>query len=247
MTTKSRANADTRPQTEILITIVVAILALLALFLLWRTGINYRSTPSAAPRVFLLSQEREAYAVWRSYNVRGRALVHFGEHMPTQRISTDKVQQLTAARKRSFDQAADTETDILNRKNYIYAASRANYVRKIISVVPDAEWQRLKARFEKSGGFEVSDASLSNWIDGLPLTSVRLETLPLLDEPVLLNISSDYFLNEATAPSRVLSALQRTRLRFDIVTIALPPKDDKKYEKAMKKIDEFQSYLEAIK
>ena len=112
MTTKPRANAGTSPQTEILITIGVIILALLALFLLWRTGINSRSVPSATGGVFLLSQEREAYAVWRSSNVRGRTLVHFGEHMPTRLISTGQVRELATARDKSFDQVADVETDI---------------------------------------------------------------------------------------------------------------------------------------
>lgn len=246
LTTKFRAKPRNGPQIEILITISVVILTLLALLLLWRTGINSRSLPSAAPRIFLLSQEREAYAVWRNLNVRGRVLIHFGEHMPIKLISAEKVGQLAQGNKASFERAADIETAILDSNNYIYAASRANYVRKIVGVVPDARWQTLKARFEESSGFEVSDDSLRGWVDGLPMTTVRLETLPPLDEPVLVGISKDYFLNKAATPSRVLSALQRTRLQFDIVTIALPPKDHREYEKAMKKTNEFRSYLEAI-
>ncbi|MCK4267815.1 MAG: hypothetical protein KAX16_03185, partial [Actinomycetia bacterium] len=127
--------------------------------------------------------------------------------------------------------------------NYLYAALRSNYIRRIFGVVPDSEWPKIKDILAARSLFTVNDAGASTWMDGLPLHSGRLAKLPKIDEPVILNFSADYFVDKDTSARAVAEQLKKSGIDFDLVTITYPETKKPGYERATTEIKKLRSLL----
>jgi len=190
--------AISKQKTASIICFVVTFLFLITLFSLATAGKSSRKFKQLK-NFYLLKQEKQAFKVWQKAKVKGRVVVHFSAHLPI-----------------AFNNKSQTVAGIselkANNKNYLYVASQLNIVRKIIAVVPVNLWPAVQAKLNASGVYAVHNGYAEGWLDGMPITILPLKKLPLVNEPVLLNFSSDFFTSKEEPHKVVASLLQLPRV-----------------------------------
>ena len=142
---------------------------------MWRAGVGGRAFAGKAAAIHNVRKERDTYTIWRQSGVKGRAIVHFGKHMPVAKTNEDLLKRLS---KKAVSEPGAKALKGLDNDNYLYAAMRANYIRKILGVIPDREWPKVKAKLESGTLFKVHDDFARTWMDGLPLRVGTLAALP---------------------------------------------------------------------
>ena len=181
----------------------------------------------ADSRVVRMEHHDEAYHVWREARLGNRTLLHVDAHHDLW----------------WFDTAG-----ALNIANFVCQALKDGLVGRIYWVVPDPTWQRPEGRqavlrhlqqlnSKYPGGskaVETGDQSYAAELLGKPLVACPLSSLPIIGEPVLLDIDVDFLMIPVVAhgepdtqsavpwlwPPELLDSLCRRGLRSDLVTIA---------------------------
>ncbi len=229
----------TQKQIEIATIAFILVLALISAVGMWRSGSGARVFSEKEISVTNIKKERDAFGVWKRSGVKGRTVIHFGEHLPVKAIGPEDLKKLA--------KTADNQRDLgkvgLRNDNYLYGALRSNYIRSIFGVVPDSEWPRIKKLLSGRSLFTVNEKGASTWMDGLPLHSGRLAKLPQFNEPVVLNFSADYFAAKDTSAQAVASQLKKSGIDFDLVTIASPATRKPGYERATAEVKKLRSLL----
>ena len=185
--------------------------------------------PPSAPqdRVFLFENHDQAYHVWRDLGVKDRILVHLDAHHDMWWIADDA--PVTVA-------------------NFICPALRNGQLKGIWWVVPDSTWatgenrKHLVRHLDRiAEGYPAPHSPLqagyhriSTIVLGKPLGVCSLDSLPPIDENVLLDIDVDFFVIPRVSyggtdvykavpwcwPPEVLTQLSACNVSTDLVTIA---------------------------
>jgi tetratricopeptide (TPR) repeat protein len=202
-----------------------------------------------------------AYHTWRHAGMRNRILLHCDAHIDFDLFLNAEPEALLHARslstleaqlhaqplwnvtKRTFDEQ-------LNIGNFIYPAMQQGVVRAFYWVLPDAmcatsaDHARIAkelAAFAKScphrfAPVTMQDGLISTACDGQPIVAGRLHDMPRWDEPVLLDLDTDYLIVQDAGrtfphydpashtpwlwPAACLDRLRAHGVRTDCVTIA---------------------------
>ena len=198
-----------------------------------------------------------AYHAWRQARVRRRVLVHIDGHLDWDWIpDKDPAELLAAPSLRAVDAmlrapwlwnvTGRQSSQLMHIGNYINPALRDGMIDRFYWVVPDVEFEGAwlgemlremcvvsPRRFRI---LEVRPDSIVCEIDGVPLTACRLSALPRIDEPVLLDIDTDYLFSDQVAivaagrdpwrqlpwmwPATLVQALRDKSIRSELITIA---------------------------
>lgn len=178
-------------------------------------------------RVFTMENHDDAYRIWRDAGVKQKILIHIDAH---------------------HDMWWVTDGNSITIANFICQALKDDIIREILWVVPDSTWETPQSRrpilrhvrkiFESYPGgrndLKVETNQISTVVLGKPLTICSLSSMPRIDESVLLDIDSDFFviprvsyqgIDEHGAlpwcwPEDLLARLHAQQLRADLVTIA---------------------------
>jgi tetratricopeptide (TPR) repeat protein len=179
-----------------------------------------------AERLVAIDNHDGAYYAWRDAGVRNRRLIHIDAH---------------------HDIAWRDPLAPIGIGNFLSQALIDDLVGEVFWVVPDPSWttpsdrralvkqvRRLLARYPGPRPSVSSDAdAIRTTVLGKPLVVCQLAALPPIDEPVLLDIDTDYLVvahvyYESDAhlelpwcwPEELVTRLRDRNLRADIVTIA---------------------------
>lgn len=178
-------------------------------------------------RCFVMENHDEAYRIWHNAGVRQKILIHFDAH---------------------HDMWWLKDGAPITYANFICAALREDIVREIFWVVPDRTWESSRRRKavirhlrnirKKYPGSSPAQKGKSNQISTSvfqkPLTVCSLDSLPNIEEKVLLDIDVDYLVipfapyGESDThdevpwcwPKEFLSKMLERKIRSDLVTIA---------------------------
>jgi len=178
-------------------------------------------------RLSLMENHDHAYHIWREAAVRQRVLVHIDAHHDMRWIK-DNISVTIA--------------------NFICPALKEDIVKEVFWVVPDPTWEtrshrrsvvrHLKDITKKYPGgrqaIRLGNRQVSTTLLGRPLIACSLDSLPQINESVLLDIDTDFLViphvsyNETDAqgalpwcwPDRLLAQLKARGIRSDLVTIA---------------------------
>jgi Flp pilus assembly protein TadD len=215
----------------------------------------HESVPAAA--IVMMEDHDGAYHAWKRAGARQRVLVHIDGHLdwawmpdkqPSELLAAPTLRDVDAMLREPWlwNVSARRPSELMHIGNYINPALRDGMVRHFYWVVPDVEFdtQRLGAMFRQMRAinarrFEIVDVrpeSIGCRIDGTPLTACRLSALPRIDEPVLLDIDTDFLVADQIAtvgagrelwrqlpwmwPAELVEALAMKGVRSDLVTIA---------------------------
>lgn len=161
--------------------------------------------------VVIVEDHSEVLAHWLKKGIINATLINIDAHDDIRRISAAKIDGL----KKLHDQKdikAISESDSLSDKglygigNFIYAAGKLGMVKEVYWIIPFSHFShpdietRMK-KFLKSyrfsdddiKTFRLKDGCFRGEIDGIPLNICGIETLPPLNNPVILSTDMDFF------------------------------------------------------
>ncbi len=179
------------------------------------------------PRIFRVENHDEAYRLWQSAGEKRRLLLHVDAHHDMWRLKGRQC---------------------LSIANFICPALEDDIVREVFWVVPGLSWQSGRNRRHllrharkiakdypgAARSLRIGRDRISARLFGKPLTICSLDSLPELDESVLLDIDTDFYLIPRVTygemdqhsplpwcwPEELLEGLRAHQVRADIVTIA---------------------------
>ena len=215
--------------------------------------------------VVLMEDHDGAYYAWKQAGVTGRILLHIDDHIDWNWIADRDPEDILHAQSLTQVEALLHEPGLWNfskRKsdafvhsfvhicNYIYPALREGIVREFYWIVPDVATStpmklrglvRMFQHMQKVNPRRFKHIRLENnrilaEIDGRRLTTCSLTDLPDIEEPVLLDIDTDFLMRDSDEvcrsgedpwkqlpwswPDELVQRLRDKRVRTDFVTIA---------------------------
>jgi tetratricopeptide (TPR) repeat protein len=165
----------------------------------------------AVANPLIVEDHSQALAHWAEQGVRGAILMNIDAHDDIRWIPDKKIDELRELRRRGDWQRirrADTfaASGLYNLGNWIYAGARLGVFREIFWVVPfryfvEGAAEEPLRRFlascgfsaEEIGSFSLRGRRFHGTFRGIPLTVCGLESLPVITEPLLLSIDTDFF------------------------------------------------------
>ncbi len=165
--------------------------------------------PILAP--LIVEDHSQALAHWAEQGIRDAVLVNFDAHSDIRRIPDSKIaplQDIYSRRDWNGFKKADSVTDqgLYNVVNWIYAGARLGIIREVYWVIPknlfsaDTNEQQMR-RFLLSNLLSLKDIETFRFrnnrfygiVEGIPVTICSPESLPDINEPLLLSIDTDFF------------------------------------------------------
>ncbi|MSR76710.1 MAG: tetratricopeptide repeat protein [Candidatus Omnitrophica bacterium] len=193
------------------------------------------SCPPNSPQVDLVDDHDEVYQLWKARGVYQAILVHFDQHPDFQWISDKQplscldASTLQEVGQKLISPQGWTVTPRLHHRihigNYLSRVFQEKMVRKWYWVVPDPQWKSPHLKFEiwqnlldlykiKMGPMDyprVEGGVFRTSFWGVETIVASLEEMPVIEEPVLLNIDVDYFaarsISKLPKPSLMLRSL----------------------------------------
>ncbi len=222
------------------------------------TPLGHRVGREPLPSVYLMEDHDEALRIWQRWNFSSRTLLHIDAHIdfdwiPEKSFSdlfnVSSLHELEAlAQEKIFWDFTGRRTDsFVHIGNYLCLALREGIVRTFYWVTPEAprgvSWEKemlhLLRIFQKSRPrtfthIQSEKTKIRAELYGFPLIVCTLQSLPPLEETVLLDIDTDFlisgFLSEEGEdprrnkpwlfPEELISSLRVKGIRSDCVTIA---------------------------
>ena len=170
--------------------------------------------------VHVVQKTTDVYALWSRQRARGRIVVHLGRYLHFLKSAPPVGQakspmQITRDTSYSDILAGDGthyNNDAADYKNFLWVASQTNIARQVYNVIPPADF---------IAKFGASYPSAGKGIDAEVFGCPRIisSRLPLLSEPVLLNIDASIFAGADAA--KLLDTLLKSGLQADLVTVCL--------------------------
>jgi len=206
------------------------------------------------PVVRLFENHSTSLIEWRRAGVMDRVLVHLDGHSDFDWLPDRTVARIAAARPNELAglelHPYTMDSSTLSRFgiwNFIYPAARMGIVRELVWVVPDGTFQDREAvgrllrntlvgklemvTVKEALGLRAVGNVIQGELLGVPLIVCEIGDLPVIREPVLLDIDLDYFTTgsavnmEVTAepwilPQAVINILGRKQIRTDLATLS---------------------------
>lgn len=212
-------------------------------------------------KVLLMENHDGAYHAWRQAGVRARIVLHIDAHIdwdwikdedPLKLLQGPTLQRVETMLEESslWNLTGRKSEELVDLGNYLYPALRERMVREIFFVVPDAflesskmqrnilnMFRRMKSENPRGLlNIRLEENRVVAEIDGNRITTCSLSNLPQLQEPVLLDIDTDFLTTEAMGggrpvsdpwrqlpwiwPEELIGRLKEREIRTDFVTIA---------------------------
>src|SRR2546428_9460424 len=211
--------------------------------------------------VVMMEDHDGSYYAWKRAGIGGRILLHIDAHIDWAWIADKDPRALLQAQSLSqvelmleerglWNLNQRTNAELVHIGNYIYPALKEGIVREFYWVVPDSfvenptEWRHVIRQFQSLQRINprimkcvtVAGNQVVAEIAGNQVTACSLADLPEINEPVLLDIDTDFLLREPHEllkagtdsrrqlpwiwPDELIARLKTKGVRTDFVTIA---------------------------
>jgi hypothetical protein len=178
-------------------TIAIAVLLAALGLLLWMDGHAKAARvvpggPAPASALAAVDSQREIYDVYRRDGVRGAKVVHLNRflnlvaYLPREEtVSTPfpiGVRDVRPLYERGLD-----------AHSWLFIANRTGMVRSIVVILPGPVFEGRRAEFTANAAFTGSGGTVKGYTFDLPVTVTTLDAMPVIDEPVVVNVDAGYF------------------------------------------------------
>jgi hypothetical protein len=166
----------------------------------------------------LVDSPLEAYQIWKQAGYQGRTIVFVsgrwesfspGELIPVQMFRSYPLQL--------FNTAKLLEDEHLNGVTFLYVASFNKIIRKIVSIVPEGEFVRMKGVARVAKDHMVSNKQVYVSREGYPRWFTTGENFAGGGEPALVYIGASYF--KTAEPEDLYRQLVSSGLQSDCVIL----------------------------
>lgn len=150
------------------------------------TELVTRKRINKASKVFLIEDHDEAYRIWKRFQIKNRVVIHIDAHL-------------------DFDWIK--EGNPINIGNYLYPAIKDGILREIYWIVPSPIWrnsvdrQRIKewlaAKIIPAEDMQEERDKIHFSILGVQVIICSLTDMPVMDEGIVLDIDTDFFVTSS--------------------------------------------------
>ena len=172
---------------------------------------------SDAP-VFVLASTPDVYRLWKEKGFRGRVVLHVGRYLHFVPVDMEDAYEGISRFPVETKSLIREYESKLDYRNFLMVALLCNIAREVYNVVPSYVFLGKLNEARGMSGVSVSDESIRTHHLGARRTI--LDSLPVLEEPVLLNIDASYFADPGAADS-LLEELMASGIRTDMLTLCL--------------------------
>ena len=211
--------------------------------------------------VVMMEDHDGAYYAWKQAGIKGRILLHIDAHIdwdwiadknPLDILQAQSLQQLESMLEERglWNLSGGRSEELVHIGNYIYPAIVEGVVKEFFWVVPDSfvenptEWRHVIRQFQNlqrinpraMKGVSIDGNRVVAEIAGTRVTACSLPDLPAIQEPVLLDIDTDFLMRDPAEacdagedpwrqlpwlwPGELVARLNAKEIRTDFVTIA---------------------------
>lgn len=212
---------------KIFLSLLLLITCAASLVLLNGAGISARQ----AGKSYSLAQERfpvyvvhktgDICSLWEEKQVHGRVAVHLGKFLhflkPASHSSGSgapmEITRGTTYADILANDATHYNNDRADHKSYLWVAFQTNLIRAIYHVIPPDDFIK---RFQLKDASEAQKDKVQHEFGSPRIITTRL---PVIAEPVLLNIDASFF--ASTDPAQFLALLLKSGIKSDVISVCL--------------------------
>ncbi|MBI5103369.1 MAG: hypothetical protein HZB33_16280 [Nitrospirae bacterium] len=147
-----------------------------------------------AAELYYVTSQQEIYEIYKKANLWGARVVHLNRFMNLVDYRPPEY-----SRSRPFPLKVEDVRPLyekgLDSHNWLFIASRTGKVRSVAVVLPELLFNAKKAELASHFEYRISGDTIKGHSFDLPVMVSTLDSLPIIEEPVVVNIDAGYFSN----------------------------------------------------
>ncbi len=168
--------------------------------------------------VYVLAGTPDVYRLWKEKGFRGRVVLHVGRYLHFVPVDMkDTSEGLSRFPVETISLIKEYEGK-LDHRNFLMVALLGNIAREVYNVLPPYVFRGKLEAARGMSGVRVSGKRIRTHHLGSRRTIS--DSIPVLEEPVLLNIDASYFARPGAAEN-LLKGLKASGIRVDMITLCL--------------------------
>lgn len=179
------------------------------LFLLWIDGyaknrrlITAKRPDSKTAQIYKVNMQGDVYHVYKKAGLWGAHVVHVNrflnmlDYFPKEETTTKPFPVQAYDLRPAYESGIDSH-------NWLFIATRTGLVRRVTVVFPSTVYDERVKNFAADNNFTVSGQRIRGYTYETPVEVMMPESLPLITEPVVINVDAGFFLTEDDAVKMV--------------------------------------------
>jgi len=180
----------------------ILIIILSVLFFVWVDAsvrgkrVASLDSSASAPVIFKVNTQREAYAIYAKLGTHGARAVHLNrffnmvDYFPKEEAKSAPFPLRVSDIRPAYEKGMDSH-------NWLFIANRTGMIRAVASVLPEGAFRKMSEALSRDFAFTFSKGFFSGYSYDMPWAIATIDTLPVIDEPVAVNVDAGYFMEGA--------------------------------------------------
>ncbi len=163
---------------------------------------------SSGPILVHAGTQKDVYDIYRKAGLWGARIVHLNRHVNMVTFSPREARVSAPFPIRAMDVRVLYEKGI-DSHNWLFIAARSGMVRAVTSVLTEDSLRERFDDLQKVPTLSFGKGYFRGFTDDIPWAVATVDTLPVTDEPVVVNIDAGFFLSSADPAAIALSLKKR--------------------------------------
>jgi hypothetical protein len=200
--------------------IIVMVLFATSLSLLEYYG-RHSSVYLPKPTVITVSDVQDIYWKWKQLGIRGRTGLYFSRHLNFVNDPADEFVRTNRGFPIEARPASMNYEGMLSEKNMLWVSAKANILRQIHNIVPQATFPERAAVAKENPLYVLDRGIISIFHEIVPRTITTSSGLPKTREPVLIAFHPSFF-DSGESPDEIFRLFQGGKIRADVIIFCIP-------------------------
>jgi hypothetical protein len=163
--------------------------------------------PMRTPPCVHVDSQKDIYAIYKHDGLWGVRVVHLNRFLNLVE-SFPKEESISMPFPVRVKDVRTLYEKGLDAHSWLFIANRTGLVRSVTVVLPEPVFQERLDRFKSEAAFSVSGGLIRGYTYDMPMMVTTLDTMPVVNEPVIVNIDAGYF-GFSEEPDQVIAKLRR--------------------------------------
>lgn len=191
----------------------------------------------SGPKVYQVDSQKQIYSIYKEAGLRGVRVVHLNQflnmvdYLPKEENVSMPFPVKVGDVRSLYEKGIDSH-------NWLFIANRTGLVRTVTVVLPDAVFSKRTPDFLLDFAYTRSGDTIKGYSQDLPLMVTTLDSLPVIHEPVIINVDAGYFVQGKDSQNMAIILKRKCKdIRMLILSISLDEADIP--EQARKELQRF--------
>ncbi|TAN44941.1 MAG: hypothetical protein EPN22_04750 [Nitrospirae bacterium] len=194
---------------RVAVNIIILLFFGVCVFLLNDASVSARRLPDAKPSslsIVHVNSQKDIYQVYKSAGLSGAKVVHLNrflnlvDYFPKEESVSAPFPVRVGDSRSLYEKGLDAH-------NWLFVANRTGMVRSVVVVLPQEVFEQRLPEFESYFAYTVSGRTVKGYSYDMPMFVAALDSLPVINEPVVVNIDAGFF-SEGVDPAGAVKQLK---------------------------------------